>query len=201
MPMLWLPEPEPGTQITLGADLSDSDDWSAFRGRTRDGFAFTPRHGDGSPMIWQPSEIGGRIPRLQVDQAVDAIFERFRVVRFYYDPFGWKSEGEAWQARHGDRVEAWATNRPSQMHDALVRYHSDLVNRRFTHDGCPLTALAMDNARKVPAGRRYILGKPSPHQKIDPAMSEVLSHEAWCDALAEDDFTEDEYLPPLVLGM
>jgi hypothetical protein len=152
--MDWLPEPPPGTKVTLGFDGSDSDDWSALRGRTEQGYGFSPRHGDGEPTIWIPAEHGGRIPRTQVNEAVDALFERFTVVRFYYDPFGWATEGEAWALRHGEnKVVAWATNRTRQMHEALVRYLTDLAQRVFTHDGCPLTSLAADNARKVP-GRR-----------------------------------------------
>lgn len=200
--MHWLPEPPAGTRITLGADFSDSDDWSAMRARTQDGFGFTPRHGGDQPTIWIPAEHNGRIPRLEVDAAVDAIFERFRVVRFYYDPFGWATEGEAWALRHGEnRVLPWATNRTKQMHEALVRYHTDLSQRAFSHDGCPLTTLAMDNARKVPRGDRYILGKPSQHQKIDPAMADVLAHEAWADVTAAGEWDRLDELPPLVFGM
>lgn len=200
--MDWLPEPPAGTKVALGFDGSDSDDWTALRARTQDGYAFTPRHGDGEPTIWVPAEHGGRIPRLEVGAAVDALFERFLVARLYYDPFGWATEGESWALCHGERrVLPWATNRVRQMHEALIRYHSDLVNRVFTHDGCPLTTLAMDNARKVPRGDRFILGKPSQHQKIDPAMADVVAHEAWADATAAGEWAELDELPPLVFGM
>jgi phage terminase large subunit-like protein len=203
MPTLWLPEPPEGSTVTLGADFSDSDDWSAIRGRTEDCYAFTPRHGDDEPTIWQPGEVGGKVPRTQVNDAIAAAFERFRVVRFYYDPFGWKTEGEGWQQLYGEHIVIpWATNRPAPMHEALVRHHTDLTNRIIRHDGCPLTSLAMDNARKVPAGRRYILGKPSHHQKIDPAMADVLAHEAWADATAADEWDSGaDELPPLSFGM
>lgn len=199
--MDWLPEPPAETAVTLGLDGSDSDDWTALRARTQDGFGFTPRHGEGEPTIWIPAEHNGKIPRTQVNLALTAIRERFRVIRFYYDPFGWTTEGEEWQAEFGETVAIpWATNRTRQMHEALVRYHTDLTNKRFTHDGCPLTALAMDNARKVPRGDRYILGKPSQHQKIDPTMSEVLAHEAWCDATAANEWQQVDDLPPLTFG-
>jgi hypothetical protein len=207
MPTLWLPEPPVGTAITLGADFSDSDDWSAIRARTQDCYAFTPRHGDldgeSSPTIWQPGEIGGKVPRSQVHAALAGIFDRFRVVRFYYDPFGWQTEGEGWQRLYGEKVAIpWPTNQPRPMHEALVRHHTDVANRVIRHDGCPLTALAMDNARKVPAGQRYILGKPSHHQKIDPAMADVLAHEAWADVTAAEEWDSPaDDLPPLVFSL
>lgn len=181
----WLPEPPEGTAITLGFDGSDVDDWSALRARTRDGFAFTPRHGDGLPTIWIPAEHGGNVPRAEVGAAVDRAFERFQVQRFYYDPPRWESDGEAWARKHGETVVLpWETYRTKAMHEALRRFHTDLSTSRFTHDGCPLTAQSMGNARKVPRGDRYLLGKPTQHQKIDPTMADVLAHEAWADSLA-----------------
>lgn len=180
--MLWLDEPPPGTPVTIGADFSDSDDWSALRGRTKNCFGFTPRHGDGEPTIWRPGEIGERVPRDQVHAAIDLIFEKFDVRRFYFDPFGWATEGERWQSMYGDyRVIPWPTNKVVRMHAALVRARTDMSNGVLTHDGCPLTALAMSNARMVPHGQHYVLGKPSQRQKIDPAMADVLAHEAWAD--------------------
>jgi phage terminase large subunit-like protein len=182
----WLPEPPAGTQVALGFDGSDSDDFTALRARTRSGLAFTPRHGDDDrPTIWNPAESGGRIPRLEVDAAVDRAFDRFKVSRLYYDPPGWTSEGEAWALRHGEeRVIRWETYRTRQMHEALARYFTDLTNRKFTHDGCPITAQHAVNARKAPRGERYILAKPAQHQKIDAVMADVLSHEAFCDMWA-----------------
>jgi hypothetical protein len=46
------------------------------------------------------------------------------------------------------------------MHDALVRSVTDLKTGRSTHDGCPITALHVANARKIAKpGERYILGE------------------------------------------
>lgn len=184
--MLWLPEPPPGTPICLGFDGSDVDDWTALRARTLDGFGFTPRHGDDDrPTIWKPAEHGGTVPRIEVSSALTAIFGRFRVARFYYDPPRWETDGERWSKEFGEeRVIAWETYRTRQMHDALRRFHTDLSTGAYRHDGCPLTALAAGNARKMPRGERYILGKPAQHQKIDPVMADVLAHEAAADAHA-----------------
>jgi hypothetical protein len=183
----WLPEPAPGTAVCLGFDGSDVDDWTALRGETRDGLQFTPRYGpDRLPTIWNPAEHGGKVPRSQVEDAVAEVFGRFEVARLYCDPPRWETDVDRWALRHGeDRVIAWPTYRTKQMHEALERFAVDLAERRITHDGCPLTALHLSNARKVPkTSDRYILGKPSQTQKIDAAMASVLAHEAAADQRA-----------------
>ena len=54
----------------------------------------------------------------------------------------------------------------------------------MTHDGCPITAAHMANARKLTRASRYVIGKPNNHQKSDAAMAAVLAHEAAADARA-----------------
>lgn len=186
---MWLPEPEPGTRICLGFDGSDVDDWTALRAETFEGLQFTPRFGpERKPTIWNPAEhFDHRVPRLEVDAAVDEVFGRFAVERFYCDPPQWETDVDQWAARHGvERVIAWPTYRTRQMHAALERFVTDLAAGRTTHDGCPITEQHMANARKSARGAdRYILSKPNQHQKIDAAMASVLAHEAAADARSD----------------
>ena len=185
MPTEWLPEPPAGTDVALGFDGSDTSDWTVLAAETRDGYSFTPRYGpDQRPTIWIPEQWGGRIPRDQVDVAVREVHQRFKVARGYYDPPRWETDVERWGIEHGEkRVRPWETYRTIQMHEALQRFVADLTQGRITQDGCPLTDQAMNNARKVAkTSDRYLLGKPSQHQKIDPAMGRVLAHEAAADA-------------------
>ena len=188
--MEWLPEPEPGSHVALGFDGSDVDDWSALRAETREGFQFTPRYGpDRLPTIWKPADFpGGRIDRTQVHAAVAEVFDRFKVARFYCDPPRWETDVDEWALEFGEDVVAeWATYRPKPMHEALDRFLTDLQAGRVRHDGCPLTAACVGNARKLAArgvSERYVLGKPSQTQKIDAAMAAVLAHEAAADARA-----------------
>ena len=61
----------------------------------------------------------------------------------------------------------------------------DLTEQTTTHDACPLARTAALNARKVAKpGDKYILGKPSEHQKIDVLMADILAHEAASDMRA-----------------
>jgi hypothetical protein len=178
-----------GTAVALGMDGSDSDDWTAIRAETQDGYQFTPTFGpDNRPTIWNPDEYGGQVPRLEVAAAVDELMERFEVVRFYIDPPDWKSEIDDWSARYGEkRVIRWATYRLVQMHDAAERLLTDIgkTSSGWAHDECEITARHVGNARKAARpGRRYVLAKPSQKQKIDACVTSVLAHEAACDVTA-----------------
>jgi len=178
-----------GTRIVLGFDGSDLDDHTAFRAETLDGYQFTPRYGpDSLPCIWNPADYGGQVPRLEVDAALDELMDYYDVVRLYADPPYWESELDAWVDKYGDkRVIRWYTRRPVQMHAALERLVTDVgkADSSFSHDGCPITAQHVANARKAARpGGRYILTKASEAQKIDAAMSSTLAHEAAGDAVA-----------------
>lgn len=172
-------------QICLGFDGSSTDDWTAIRAETLDGYQFTPTYGpDARPTIWNPAEWEGRIPRGEVHAAVEALFRRYRVQRMYCDPRDWQSEIDAWSLQHGERVVVeWATYRIVQMHAEIERTVTDLASGSLTHDGCPITAQHVANARKIARpGDRYILAKPSQGQKIDAAVTSVLAHAAAADA-------------------
>jgi hypothetical protein len=185
--MSWLPNPPDGTEVCLGFDGSDVDDWTAIRAETFEGFQFTPRIFAGSkPSIWNPAEsFDHRIPRAEVHAAVDELFDRFKVVRFYYDPPGWQTEGEGWQLKHGEAVLPFETYRPTAMYHALERFVMDLKSGMLTHDGCPDTARHIGSAVKTGRGRdMYGVAKASRLQKIDAAVTSVLAHEAASDARA-----------------
>lgn len=185
--MLWLPEPPAGTGICLGFDGSDVSDHTVLRAETRDGLIFTPRFGpDRLPTHWDPAQHNGLVPRGEVSAAVNELFARFDVRRMYCDPPRWESDVEAWALRHGEKVvTGWPTYREVPMFAALTRFVADVTNRRIQHDGCPITAAHIANARKIARGRdKYILGKPSDTQKIDAAMGVVLAHEAAADERA-----------------
>jgi hypothetical protein len=178
-----------GTAVVGGFDGSDTDDWTVIRLQTEDGYQFTPRYGtDRRPAMWNPAEHGGQVPRLEVAAAVAEIFESFLVGRFYYDPPGWKSEGQDWESRFGEKVVLrWETYRLTQMHAAAVRLHTDVckTDTDFTHDGDKQVAVMVRNARKLARpGMRYVLGKPSQQQKIDGVISSILANEAAGDVTA-----------------
>ncbi|RCL91806.1 MAG: terminase [Microbacterium sp.] len=183
----WLPNPPDGSHVCLGFDGSINNDWTALTAQTMDGYSFTPRWGPSQlGTYWNPAEHGDRIPHGEVDVAVDEMFTRFKVVRFYADPEDWETDIESWALRYGaERVLMWRTNREHAMYDEIRRFEADLRNGLIRHDGCPATTTHMGNAKKVgKPGQRYILGKPNENQKIDLAMTRILANAAVRDALA-----------------
>lgn len=175
------------TQIVLGFDGSDVDDWTGIRAETQDGYQFTPVTAGGE-TIWDPADFGGQVPRLEVAAAIDELFSRYDVVRMYCDPPYWETEIDTWAAKYGEkRVIRWATFRPSQMHAAAERLLTDVAKKDsgFAHDGCPTTAEHIGNARKAqrPNGR-YVLAKPGDGRKIDLSVSSIICHEAAGDVTA-----------------
>lgn len=193
-PRTWLPNPPDGTPACGGFDGSLNDDHTAIRLETVEGFQFTPRYGpDKRPTIWNPREWGGSIPRGQVSAAWAELRRRYRLKRVYCDPGfhderSWETEIEEWDREHGPGLFIpWPTNQINRMYPAIRRFEADLAEGTLTHDGCPITTTHIGNARKIAtkAGDRYILGKPSPQQKIDAAVTSVICHEAACDARAD----------------
>jgi hypothetical protein len=178
------PEPPDGTAVAGGFDGSENDDWTAIRLETQDGYRFTPHYGpDRRPAYWNPAEWGGSIPRGEVQACVDEIATRYRLRRFYCDPRDWRSEIGDWALAYGEEeVFEWNTWRIDAMFLALKRAFNDLKSGRSTHDADAVAALHISSARKVAKpGDKYILGKPSAHQKIDIAMADTLAHEAAAD--------------------
>lgn len=180
-------EPEPGTEICLGFDGSQSGDWTALRAETVDGWRWTPAYGpDRRPAFWNPNEWKGRIPRSEVDACVSELFDRYEVQRFYCDPHPWETQVDDWALRYGeDVVVPWPTNRVGRMFDALTRFMEDTADGSTTHSLDATAKLHMMAARKVAKpGDKYVLGKPSENQKIDIAMADILAHEAASDMRA-----------------
>lgn len=180
--------PDESTSICLGFDGSKSGDWTAIRAETRDGYRFTPTYGpDDRPTIWNPDEWGGMIPRGEVLAAVAQIFDTYTVDRFYadQDPI-WSTQVDDWILEYGDEtVIAFKTGNIARMYEALARYREDLAEGLTTHSDCANARTHALNARKVAKpGDKFILGKPSEHQKIDVLMADVLAHEAASDARA-----------------
>ena len=175
-------------RVCLGFDGSDVDDWSGFRVETMDGYQFTPTYAGGRPAVWNPADYGGQVPRLEVKAALGEIMAALQVVRFYFDPPYWETEGDEWIDTYGEkRVIPWYTRRIVQMHAAAERLRTDVTKKdaTFTHDGCGVTQAHVQNTRTaIRPGGKYVLIKASDAQKIDMTVSSVLVHEAVGDCVA-----------------
>ena len=200
-------EVKPRTRVCLGFDGSDNNDFTGIRLETLDQHQFTPTYGvKRLPTLWEPGDWGGRIPRSEVNAAVDELAKEFEIVRGYCDVMFWDSEIDMWASKYGEKVfVGWRTNRVDAMHYALERFRGDVCNpdSSFTHDGDERVSAHIRNAvvrsRKMnplTKERVYILGKPEEHMKIDYTMSSVLAHEAVMDAIASgaNEATSENYV-------
>jgi len=179
----------PGTLVSVGFDGSRSGDYTAIRVETIGGHRFTPTYGpDSRPAWWNPADWPNeRIPRGEVDTAVQEIFARYDVTRMYVDPRHWETQADKWADMFGDdHVILWPTNKIERMFQALTRYLEDTLEGLTTHDDDPTARLHALAARRIAKpGDKYILGKPSENQKIDILMADVLAHEAASDVRAQ----------------
>lgn len=194
----WLPNPADGLSVCAGFDGSLNDDWTAIKLETREGFIFTPRYGpDRRPTIWNPAEWPDHeIPRHEVREAWREIGRRYRLLRAYCDPgfrdeTDWSHEIETeWPDLLGVDEKVFipwvmaGSQRRYPVYQMLRRFESDLKAGLIAHDGCPITSTHLDNARKIPHGDMYILGKPGQGQKIDAGVTTALCHEAAADMRA-----------------
>ena len=179
------PVPSAETRVALGFDGSRSNDWTALRLETADGYRFTPTYGpDRRPTFLESSRVGGADParggegrgcrgvqHLQGGPGLHrpAALGRLRLM-----------SGRPSTARMSSCCGR--RNAIARMFDALSRFVEDTAEHLTTHSDDETAKLHALAARRVAkAGDRYILGKPSGNQKIDILMADILAHEAAAD--------------------
>jgi hypothetical protein len=176
-----------GEDVALFFDGSKSRDATALVGCCMsDGHVFTVG-------VWEPDPShDGRdaVPTAEVDYAVRAAFERWRVVGFFGDVREWESfVKSSWPADLADGllVHAVPTGRDPQSIAWDMRSHAhdfgvacelteaEIADGAFTHDGDSRLARHVANARRRPARGVVSIGKESPDspKKIDAAVCMV----------------------------
>jgi hypothetical protein len=188
---------EPGERIGAGFDGSISDDATALTACTADGRLFVPVF-NGRPTIWlRPANApdGWRVPRSEVDEAVEWLFETYDVGRMLCDPPKWQTEIERWADRYNadltldeSVVVFFDTNQPRRMSGAYDRFVSSLTQGWLTHSGqgtltehvlAMVKKKAYVKAEDQTDGRtRYVPTKGEDGRKIDAGISAVLAVEA-----------------------
>lgn len=175
-----------GEMVTLGFDGAQYDDATALIGsRVSDGHIFTVG-------IWERPEgqdgIGWQVDADLVDAAVDAAFGKYNVLLMLADPWGdWRPNVGAWSAKWNDRAREFDTRHIVKVCRALNGLEADIRRHAVTHDGNPILARHMANARRRQRGDLYILGKDhkrSP-RKIDGAVAATLAAAARVQAIEE----------------
>lgn len=145
-----------------------------------------------------------QVPAHEVDAVVRRMFSEYDVWRLYADPPYWQSWIASWagdsklkrieDGKEVDTVVEWWTNRRKPMSAALESYDTAMKEGTVSHAGDPRLTRHIGNSRKreIPGERDeqgkalWLISKDRPDslQKIDLAMSGVLSWEARMDAIA-----------------
>lgn len=179
----WLPwgawdalatgEPIPdGERVVLAFDGSASGDSTALVAATVDAEPHIS-----TLHVWaNPGDPQWRVPRAEVDRAVDAAFEKFDVAELAADPWGWRSEIEAWGDRHGDVLQ-WPTNVVKRMAPATDRFYALVVDGRLSHDADPRLASHIANcvAESTALGDLVRKDRKSSPRKIDAAICAIVA--------------------------
>jgi hypothetical protein len=119
-------EVEPGTQITLGFDGSDVDDWTGFRARRATATSSRRRSRMAADDLGPRRSTAARSPAPRSATGWPTSSSTSTSFALYFDPPYWESECDAWAEEHGEKVIRWYTKRPTQMHAAAERLYVDL---------------------------------------------------------------------------
>lgn len=166
-----------GTEpITLGFDGSFSGDSTALVGATV----------EKQPHLfvlgaWEnPGRKGWRVPRDEVDAAIEKTFATYNVLEIAADPPYWHRELEDWSKRYGEtKVLAFATNRRERMAPATTAFYTAVMEKTVTHDGDTRLARHVSNAVVRPTAQGDVVtkvDKDSP-AKIDLAIAAIVAHD------------------------
>ena len=159
--------------MVLGFDGSASGDSTVLIGCTVDNphiFVVDIWADDGDPR-W-------RVPRGEVDATVDAAFDRFDVVELACDPWGWRSEIEAWAKRHGERrVLEFNTGSAARMGPATDRLYQAVTAETVTHDTDKRLATHIANcvAKSTTHGDLVTKDRRNSPRKIDAAVGAIIA--------------------------
>jgi phage terminase large subunit-like protein len=149
------------------------------------GCAVTAPHHLFTVAVWEnPGDLRWRVDRADVDAKVDDCFRTLNVVELACDPWGWRSEIEAWAGRYGaSRVLEMPTNVISRMAPATDRMYQAIKARTVTHDGNDRLAAHVAHAVAKPTtlGDVIVKERKNSPRKIDLAVCAIgaLDRASW----------------------
>ena len=192
---LPLAAPPPGRKISIGFDGSRTNDATGFVGtdlETMHQWVIGAWERDYSDPEWE-------VPADEVNEVLAWAFDRWDVCRLYADPSEWDETVAVWSGRYKRRekfivAEQRSQGRNLEIARQLREYRRAIRIAALTHeptDERHVFRRHVMNAVKRPQQATddeglplYILGKPTPEEKIDIAMCGLFSFWAGKDAIA-----------------
>ncbi len=161
-----------GADVVLGFDGSHSNDSTAIVAVT-----CTPEPHIFTIQVWEKPEGADewRVPIEAVEDAIRAACKRWRVREVVCDPFRWARSMQI-LADDGINVVEYP-NTTARMTPATQRFYEAILNKTVTHDGSPVLARHVANARlKVnPRGQRLEKETAYSALKIDAAVAACMA--------------------------
>ena len=180
--------------------ISDGDDIVAFfdGSRASDATALIACHVETGHVfcidVWEP-EVGhpeSVVPVLEVDAAVERMFDRWNVCGFFADVKEWESFTKVeWPKRYGEQLMVWAVpggkdpqpvawDMRTRVYDftmAAEHCAAEIEEKAFTHDGDSRVGRHVVNARRSPNRWGISISKESrgSSKKIDAAVCVIGS--------------------------
>ena len=193
---------QPGDAVVLFGDGSKSDDATGLVAcRVSDGFLQT--------LHVQHPKAGEIVSRVAVDSAVEAAFETYRVVAFWFDPSHAKSDDSVeddrfwwpmvddWHKRYSGRLKVWPVKTGTSQHSvafdmlkpssqqlfqpAVSQLAEDLEAGVALHHGGDRLKQHMKNARRREGRYGVTIGKEhrSSSRKVDLAVCAIGARMLW----------------------
>lgn len=124
-----------------------------------------------APATW-------RVPRLDVEAAIEDAMERYQVLELVCDPPGWHREIEDWAAKYGEVVVEFDTNQATKFGPACDSFEQAVSDKAISHDGAEVLARHLGNCVAVKRGRFTVVDKSEPNSpdKIDTAVATILGY-------------------------
>jgi len=163
--------------IALGFDGSFARDSTALMASTI----------EECPHVWpvrvweRPANASSdwRVPRAEVDAAVDEMMTTRDVRELACDPALWPSEIADWKARYGEERVLDYPNSNVRMGPACQRFRNAVLESALTHDGSTVLTRHLSNGVTSPTRFGDVWkksAKDSPH-KIDAAIAAAIAHD------------------------
>lgn len=164
---------EDGERLVLGFDGSYNRDATALVACTIDGFISPIKvweRPDNAPADW-------KVPREDVNDAIEIAMERYEVLELACDPPGWHAELDRWTERYGEVVVAFDTNQRARFAPACNRFSVGVLTGTLSHDGNPLLARHIGHcvAHESVAGVVITKDRTDSPRKIDAAVAATIA--------------------------
>lgn len=176
-----------GDRITLAFDGSKSGDWAALVAcRIEDAAVFLIK-------AWDPEKYDGQIPRVDVNNTVDYVFSRYKVIGFRSDVKEFESYVDQWTTKYRRKLQINAVTGKVIAFDMrgkdssvvrktfatdCERFLDAVLEKELTHDGNKTLASHIGNAKRHPTEYDSVsIRKASKDssRKIDAAVCAVMA--------------------------